>query len=267
MWNGMLSFGLVNIPVGLYAATDDQDLQFHFPHAKDHGRVQNQRVCSVDNEPVEYKDLIKGYEYEKGKYVELTEEDLESVRVEASDRIVIEDFVAATEIDAKYFEKPYYLLPGKKSDAPYGLLRVAMTRSDKVGIARIVIRTKERLAAVRVDGPMLMLDTMHFDDEIRKIDPPATTPIGKREIHMATTLINAMTTSFDPNKYRDTYREAVLDMIDKKIEGKEVVHDEVRLEPTQIVDLMAHIKKSLEQATARNKPAPTRSSRKKSNAA
>lgn len=249
IWNGMLSFGLVNIPIGLYPATDDQDLQMHLLHKEDHGRIKNQRVCTVDNKPVEYKDLVKGYEYEKGKFVELTDEDLDKVKVEGTDRIVIDDFVQGDEIDPKFFEKPYFLLPGKKSDAPYALLREALKESGKVGIARIVIRTRERLAAVRVDGPVIMLDTMHFADELRSVETPAAQEkVGAKEMAMAKMLIDAMTTKFDPEKYHDTYREAMLEMIEEKVAGKEVVSDGAdHTQPTQILDLMAFLKNSIEQ--------------------
>jgi DNA end-binding protein Ku len=248
IWNGMISFGLVNIPVGLYPATDEQDLQMHLLHKTDHSRVKNQRVCAADNKPVEYKDLVKGYEYEKGKYVEITDEDMDKVKVEGTDNIVIDDFVQAVEIDPKYFEKPYFLLPGKKSEAAYGLLREALKESGKVGIARIVIRTRERLAAVRVDGPVIMLDTMHFPDELREIEaPPAATPVGKREMAMAKMLIDSMTTRFEPEKYHDKYHDAMMKMIDEKVAGKEIVSEETHAKPTEIIDLMAYLKNSIDQ--------------------
>jgi DNA end-binding protein Ku len=256
IWNGMISFGLVNIPVGLYTATDERDLPLHLLHAKDHGRVKNQRICSVDGEVVEYEDIVKGYEYEKDKYVEITDDDLKKARPQASDRIVIDDFVDAGDIDPKLFERPYYLLPAKKSEASYALLREALAQSHKVGIARIVIRTKEQLAAVRVDGPMIMLDTMHFVDEIRKMDAPAAVTVGKREVDMALTLINAMTTKFEPEKYHDTYRDALLNVIEQKIDGKEIVAAEVHESPTEIIDLMAYLKRSVEQAEAKTMPSP-----------
>jgi DNA end-binding protein Ku len=249
IWNGMLSFGLVNIPVGLYPATEDADLHFHLLHKEDGGRIRNQRVCDVDGKPVEYSDLVKGYEYEKGSFVEISDEDLEKVRVEASDRIVIDDFVNGAEIDPTFFEKPYFLLPGKKSDAPYALLREAMKNTGKVGIARIVIRTRERLAAIRVDGASIMLDTMHFADELRSVEgaPAESISVGKRELDMAIMLINAMSTKFEPSKYHDTYKEAVLELIHEKLDGKEVVHQEEHVEPTQIIDLMAFLKSSIEK--------------------
>ncbi len=259
IWNGMISFGLVNIPVGLYPATEAaDDLHLHLLHKGDHGRIRNQRVCDVDNKPVDYKDIVKGYEYEKGQYVELTDEELEKIKVEGTDRIVIDDFVEANEIDPKFFEKPYYLLPGKKSDAPYALLREALQSSGKVGIARVVIRTRERLAAVRVDGNMLMLDTMHFADELRAVDaPPAAAAVGKRELEMATMLIDHMTTKFEPEKYKDTYKEALLELINEKVEGKEVVHEDEKVQqPTQVLDLMAFLKASIERTEKGAKTAP-----------
>jgi len=248
IWNGMITFGLVNIPVGLYPATDDDDLHMHLLHEKDGGRIKNQRVCSKCGQIVEYDDLVKGYEYEKDSYVTITDEDLEKVKVEASDNIVIEDFVAADEIDPMYFEKPYYLLPGKKSEAAYALLRESMESSGKVGIARVVIRTKERLSAVRPNGQLLMLDTMHFPDEIREIEAPSSTAkVGKREIDAARMLINAMTTKFDASKYHDTYKEAVEEMVHEKVEGKEVIHEVAQSKPTEVIDLMKYLKESLDK--------------------
>ena len=248
IWNGMITFGLVNIPVGLYPATDDDDLHMHLLHEKDGGRIKNQRVCSKCGQIVEYDDLVKGYEYEKDSYVTITDEDLEKVKVEASDNIVIEDFVAADEIDPMYFEKPYYLLPGKKSEAAYALLRESMESSGKVGIARVVIRTKERLSAVRPNGQLLMLDTMHFPDEIREVEAPSsTTKVGKREIDAARMLINAMTTKFDASKYHDTYKEAVEEMVHEKVEGKEVIHEVTPSKPTEVLDLMKYLKESLDK--------------------
>jgi DNA end-binding protein Ku len=274
IWNGMLSFGLVNIPVGLYPATDDQDLQMHLLHKGDHGRIKNQRVCAIDNKPVEYDDLVKGYEYEKGKYVELTDEDLDKVRVKGTDDIVIDDFVQANEIDPKYFDKPYFLLPGKKSEAPYGLLREALKLTGKVGIARIVIRTRERLAAVRVDGPVIMLDTMHFSDELRQIDePPASVTVGKKEMDMAKMLIDAMTTKFEPEKYHDSYHDAVLKMIDEKVAGKETVRAPSRAKPTEIIDLMAYLKNSIDErksgkdSTTKRSPQPAQTTSRRRSAA
>ncbi len=249
IWNGMLSFGLVNIPVALYAATDDSDLHFNLLHKEDNGRIRNQRVCAVDGKPVEYSDLVKGYEYEKGKFVTITDEDLEKVKVEATDRIVIEDFVSVDEIDPKFFEKPYFLLPGKKSDAPYALLRDALKSTGKIGIARVVIRTRERLAAVRVDGSTLMLDTMHFADELREPDhvPAETLKAGDREMEMAKMLINAMSTKFEPAKYHDTYKDAVMELIESKVDGRQIVQQEDHAEPTEVIDLMKFLKASIEK--------------------
>lgn len=247
IWNGMITFGLVNIPVGLYPATDDDDLHMHLLHEQDGGRLKNQRVCAKCGQIVPYEQLVKGYEYQKDSYVEITEQDLKKVKVEASDNIVIEDFVNSSEIDPMYFEKPYYILPGKKSEAAYALLRESIRESDKIGIARVVIRTKERLCAVRPNGQLLMLDTMHFPDEIRPIEaevPPGSTA-GKREVEAAKMLIDAMTMKFDPAKYRDTYREAVEQMIHEKIEGKQTVHELPHSEPTEVIDLMKYLKESL----------------------
>jgi len=246
IWNGMITFGLVNIPVGLYPATEDNEIAMHLLHEKDGGRIKNQRVCTICGNIVEYEDLVKGYEYEKDKYVTITDEDLEKVKVEATENIVIEDFVLESEIDPMYFEKPYYLLPGNKSEAAYALLRDAMETAGKIGIARVVIRTRERLSALRPNGQLLMLDTMHFPDEIREIEAPTSTAkVGKREVDAAKMLIDAMTSKFDATKYHDTYKEAVEKMVHDKVEGKEVVHTVSESKPTEVIDLMKYLKDSL----------------------
>ena len=247
MWNGMISFGLVNIPVGMYPATKSDKVRFNFLHKEDDGRISNQRVCQVCGEVIEFDDLVRGYEYEKDHYVTLTDEELDKVEPEATETITIDAFVALDEIDPIYFERPYYLVPSKKSDRAYSLLREALVSTKKVGIARFVLRTREYLAAIRPSGDMLVLDTMHFSEEIREREgaPDGAAQVNKRELEMASQLIAAMVEKFDPEKYHDTYAEALTELIDKKLEGKPIAAKATRKEPTQVGDLMSRLKASL----------------------
>lgn len=248
IWNGMISFGLVNIPVGMYPATRDNQVSFNLLHEKDGGRIHNQRVCKKCGETVEYEELIKGYEYEKGHYVTLSDEELRKVQPDANETITILDFVDLEDIDPIYFDRPYYLIPSKKSDKVYVLLREALKQSKKVGVAKFVLRTKEYLAAVRASGNALVLDTMHFRDEIRDKEemPSSDVEVGKRELDMAVQLIDAMAAEFDPEKYHDSYSEALMQVVEKKLEGKKITAPTHKKEPTNVLDLMSRLKASLE---------------------
>lgn len=265
MWNGMISFGLVNIPVGMYPATKNDKVRFNWLHKEDGGRIENHRVCKKCGEEVDFDDLAKGYEYEKDHYVTVTDEELAKAQAEATETITIEAFVDLDEIDPIYFEKPYYLVPARKSDRVYALLREALKSTKKVGIARFVLRTREYLAAVRASGNALVLDTMHFSEEIREAEdvPPADAEVNKRELEMATQLVEAMENEFDPNKYHDTYQEAVMELIDKKLEGKTISAKPKHKEPTNVIDLMSRLKASLGKAeTDEAKPARRTTTRK-----
>jgi DNA end-binding protein Ku len=246
----MISFGLVNIPIGVYPATEEHELAFHMLHAKDSGRIKNQRVCTVCEEVVAYDDIVKGYEYQKGSYVEITEEDLEKVHVETSQAVSIVAFVDAAEIDPMFFDKPYYIVPGKSADGPYTLLREALRSTGKVGVAKVVLRSREHLAAIRVSGDALMLDTMHFPHEIREAEgiPAQDNKPAKRELEMAEMLINAMSGKFDPSEYKDTYTDDLEELIKKKVAGEEITTPKAEKEPTNVIDIMAQLKASLEGA-------------------
>src|SRR5262249_18665348 len=176
----MISFGLVNIAVGLYSATKERPFQFHFLHRKDQGRIRNQRVCEQCHREIQYKDIVRGYEYEKGRYVDLTNEDLERLSLKSNKHIAITDFVGEREIDPMFFDKPYFLVPNKNGEKAYALLRDVLEQTKKVGIGKIVLHTHEQLGAVRTHGPILILELLRFASELRELPAPKlTVPAGR----------------------------------------------------------------------------------------
>ena len=215
IWSGTISFGLVNIPVGVYTATKTERVGFHLLHEKDMGRIQYLKVCKVEDEPIPADEIVKGYEYEKGEYVVLTDEDFESVEVESTRNIEIEDFVDADDIDPMFFDQPYYLAPGKGKNAEqtYVLLRETLKRKGKVGIGKLSIRQREYLAAIKPMGAALMLDTMHFAEEIRSVDelelPSENAKVDAKHLKIASQLVDSLSGPFKPEQYHDTYREAL----------------------------------------------------------
>ena len=267
IWNGMISFGLVNIPVGVFSATRSERLEFHLLHEKDLGRINNVRVCQVDGEEVAYEELVKGYEYEKGEYVVLTDEDFEKAAPETSKTISITDFVDVEEIDPMFFETPYYLAPGKNADHAYVILRETLKQTQKAGIAKVAFREREHLAAVKPHGRALMLDIMHFPEEISpagELDLPAEkATIKDKELKLAAQLVESMTAKFDPKKYKDTYRERLEELIEKKLKGKTIhVKASKRKATTNVVDIMALLQKSL-KASGKQKTKVVASHKKK----
>ena len=263
-WNGNLSFGLVNMPVSLYSATRSERIEFHLLHKKDMGRVGYVRRCKVCGRELEADDIIKGYEIAKDEYIEITDEDFEKAEavIENSHTIQITDFVDQEAIDPKYYDSPYYVAPGKNAAHVYTLLRDALKKSGKVGIATLVFREREHLAAIKSDGRALMLDTMHFSDEINDGDelnlPPANTKVSPKELTMAQKLIDMMSGEFEPEKFKDRYREALMDVIDKKSKGIKVKTKTTRKRTaTNVVDIMSKLKASLE-GTGKRKVATKR---------
>jgi DNA end-binding protein Ku len=258
IWNGTISFGLVNIPVGVYSATRSERLTFHLLHEKDLGRINNVRVCQVCGKEVPYEDLVKGYEYEKGEYVALTEEDFETASIETSKSISIMDFVDVGEIDPMFFDTPYYLVPGKNADHAYVILRETLKETEKAGIAKVAFREREHLAAVKPHGRALMLDIMHYAEEItpaRELELPVERAnIKDKELKLAAQLVESMTAKFDPTKYKDTYREKLEELIEKKLKGKPVhVKAPKRKPTTNVVNITALLQKSL-RASFKPKP-------------
>src|SRR2546427_1094580 len=219
IWKGSISFGLVNIPIALYPATRREELKFRLLRKSDLSPVNYKRVAEKDGKEVSWDQIVKGYEYEKGKYVVLKDEDFERVDLEATQTVDIQDFVDQEEIDPMFFYKPYYLEPQKGGDKAYTLLRDALKDSNKVGIAKVAIKTRQYLAGVKPEDGTLVLELMHFADELadpEKLHVSKKTEDGKREMNMAKSLIDSMSSKWNPEKYRDDYREALMDVIEEK---------------------------------------------------
>ena len=265
MWKGALSFGLVNVPVKLYAATEDHDVRFHQVHAADGGRIKMKRTCSVDGEPVEYKDLAKAYEAPDGRVVIMSEDDFAGLPVSGIRDIDIIEFVPVGQVDPMLFDRAYYLEPDGRSVKPYVLMREALKSTERVAIARIVLRSKQQLAALRVRGDVLVLQTMLWPDEVRRASfdvLDVEVDVRPQELQMAASLIDNLAADFDPAQYHDEYREALLQVIDAKLAGGEGVQDAVvtREESEDgsalVVDLMAALRESVERTRAARDEAP-----------
>ena len=249
IWSGAISFGLVNVPVKLYSAVSPKDVRFHQIDAKSNSRVRQKRVSSATGEEVPYDQIVKGYELAPDTYVTISPEELDALDPKATKTIDIEDFVDLDMIDPIFYERPYYLVPDKGGTKAYALLREAMRETNKVGIARVVLRTKQYLAAIRPKGDVLVLETMLFPDEVVPDDelevPRDEVEVSDREQKMARQLIDSLSSEFEPDKYHDEYRERVLELIEQKASGQEIVVEEPTEEPTKVVDLMAALEASL----------------------
>lgn len=257
IWSGAISFGLVTVPVKLYSATEDKGVRFHQFQEGTGERIRYKRVAEESGEEVDYEDIVKGYEIDKGRYVIVTPEELASVEPTKSRTIDITDFVDLDEIDPVYYDKTYFLGPAPDvgAEKPYALLHRAMHEANKVAIATFVMRTKQYLAAIRPIGGLLGLETMRFPDEVRGADDvegaPVDVDVSERELDMAGQVIDSLSAEWDPTAYRDTYRERVLDLIQRKAEGEEVVVEEEKEEGAEVTDLMAALKASVEQSRQR----------------
>jgi DNA end-binding protein Ku len=270
IWKGSISFGLVNIPIALYPATRKEELKFRLLRAKDLSPVNYKRVAEKDGREVPWDEIVKGYEYEKGKFVVLNEKDFQRVDLEATQTVDIKDFVDLEEIDPMYFYKPYYLEPQKGGDKAYTLLREALADGKKVGIAKVVIKTRQYLAGVKALKHVLVLELMHFAEELadpEKLHVPKKTEIGKREKEMAEALVKSMTSKWDPEKYKDDYRDALMEVIEEKVEsgGKEIEEKPKEKKPsTKVIDLVAVLQESLKaQSGAKKKSAPKKAKQHK----
>ena len=254
IWSGSISFGLVNVPVKLYSAVKQKDIHFNQLEESTGAHIKYKRVSEKTGKEVDYDKIVKGYEIAKGKYVTITADELAAVAPRASRTVDIEDFVEIDEIDPIYFENTYYLAPaGEGAAKAYGLLLKGMEATSKIAIGRFVMRTKEYLCAIRPFDGVLALNTMLFPDEVvEKSDvpdvPDRKAAVGDKELKIATSLIESLSTSFTPSAYKDTYREQVLAMIDQKAKGKEIVAPEEPEEKTEIVDLLAALEASVEAA-------------------
>jgi DNA end-binding protein Ku len=250
IWSGSISFGLVNVPIKLLTAQSPKDIRFNQLHAADNARISQKRVCSLDGEEVPFEQIVKGYEISPGSYVVVDTDELESIIPDATHSIDIEEFVDLDEIDPIYYERAYYLVPDRRAEKPYRLLAEAMGRTNKVAIARFVMRTKQYLASVRAVDGVLVLSTMLFADEVVPVKglegvPGEEVDISDRELSMAEQLIASLGADFEPEKYHDTYREQLVDIITRKAEGQEVAAPTAAPSPAAVVDLMAALEASL----------------------
>lgn len=262
IWKGSISFGLVNIPVALHNASRTEELKFRLLRGSDLSPVNYKRVAQADGKEVAWAQIVKGYEYEKDKFVVLKEEDFKRVDLEATDTIDILDFVDLAEINPIFFYKPYYLEPLKGGTAAYGLLRKVLGDTNKAGIAKVIIRTRQHLAAVKCNGNLLVLELMRFEDEL--VSPSAIRVSGgnearAREIEMAKTLVEQMTQEWDPGRYNDEYKSALMKLIDKKVAsgGKKLpTKKEKAKHATNVIDLAAVLRESLAEAGGVKKKKP-----------
>lgn len=251
MWKGAISFGLVNIPVKMFAATEDRDIRFKYLHSKCKTPIKTEKVCPSCNEKIAPEDIVRGYEYEPGHYVIIEDKDIEAIRPKSAKTVEILDFVHLEEIDPIYFDKSYYLAPQENGGAKaYSLLRRAMEKTGRIAVARITIRDKQSLAVIRVFNNVLILETIYFPDEVRDIKQvpgvPEDVSVDERELQMAEQLIDNLTAQFKPEKYKDDYREALLAMIHQKVEGEEIV-SAPEAPQRNVIDLMAALQASLQK--------------------
>lgn len=260
MWKGTISFGLVNIPVKLHSATEDKDVKLRNLHKECKSPVKYEKVCPVCEKEIGNDDIVKGYEYTKNKFVILEDEDLESIKDEKDDKSVeIVDFVKLEEIDPIYFDRSYYLSPDDGGSKAYALLREALKDTDKIGLAKITIRSKEQLSVVRIYNNTLVMETIHYPDEVRSFQEvpniPEEATVVKKELETAKMLIDQLTATFEPEKYTDDYRTALLDLIQKKKDGEEVSTAKEPKKPSNVTDLQEALEKSLNRTKKTKKKA------------
>lgn len=256
IWKGAISFGLVNIPIALYPATRREELKFHLLRKSDSSPIKYKRVAEVDGKEVAWQDIVKGFEYEKGRFVVLEDKDFERADIKATQTVEIFEFVALKDIDPMFFDTPYYLEPGKSGTKAYALLREALRRSDQVGIAKVVIKTRQHLAAIKPEQNVLVLELMHFAEEL--VNPgtlqiPGAVDVSSRELSMASELIERMAGKWKPEQYADDYRHALLELIQKKVEagGQSLPALVSKRQTANVIDLVSVLKQSLEQSGSR----------------
>ena len=253
IWNGVISFGMVSIPVKLYTATQSKDISFHLLHKECNTRLQQLRWCPTHERAVEWSEVVRGYEYARDEHVILTEEDFEKLPLPSKQTVELSAFVKADEIDPVYYEKSYYLEPDAKGIKPFALLMTALREKGLTGIAKIAVRNKEQLCALRPMDGTLILETLFYPDEIRvdKTELPDV-KISDKELEMAYTLIDLLSEEFEPEKYKDEYRDALMKLIEAKLEGEEL--PEVAASgPAKVTDIMSALRASVEAAKKRKK--------------
>lgn len=252
MWKGSISFGLVNIPIKLHTATEDKDIKLRNLHKECHSPVKYEKVCPVCNVEIKNEDIVRAFEYSKGKFVVLEDEDLDALKKQNEDKAVeIIDFVKMEQIDPIFYNRSYFMSPSEGGGKAYSLLRKALEESGKVGLAKIIIRSKEQLAVIRVYENILIMETIHFPDEVRSSadvpNIPSEDKVTKKELDTAILLIDQLTSDFTPDKYTDDYRKALLELIEQKRTGKEVVTSEQPEKKSNVTDLMAALQASIDR--------------------
>lgn len=266
IWSGSISFGLVNIPIKLVGATSDKDIHFNQLHEQDGARIRYKKVCAKDGDEVPNEDIVKGYEIRSGHYVTFTDEELDSADPKAARTLDIEDFVELDQIDPIFFDKPYYMVPDKNANKAYALLLAALEKSQKVGIARMVMHSKEYLVAIRALKGVLMMETMHFAEEVVPPESIAEevdlgdVAVDKRQLELAQQIIDSLSRDFEPEKYENHHRKRLLELIESKAEGKEVVVEPDAPVSVRTADLLGALEKSLAhaktKAVAHKEPKP-----------
>ncbi len=257
VWKGSLSFGLVNIPVNMYTASHDKEISFVMLHKKDNSEIRYARICKAEGKEVPWSEIVKGYEYEKGNYVVLQDEDFEKVNLKKTKTIEIVNFIEEDEVDSMYYVKPYFLEPGKNSESAYALLREALKKSKKVGLGKYVIRNREHIAVIKTHENMIILNELRYQNELvlpKDLNLPAIGKTSGKEIDMAMQLIDQLTVPFNPREYKDTFTEEIKDLIKQKTKGRPVHPKTEAPKSTKVHDIM-----SLLQASLKNKKkTPTR---------
>lgn len=258
IWKGSISFGLVNIPIKLHTATEDKDIKLRTLHKECHSPIKYEKKCPVCDVEIKTEDIVRAYEYTKGKFVVLEDEDLNNLKKEKEEKAVeIIDFVKMDQIDPIYYDRSYYMSPSEGGGKAYSLLRKALAESEKVGLAKIIIRSKEQLAIIRVYENTLVMETIHFPDEVRRAgdvpNVPAEDTVTEKEIDTAILLIDQLTSDFEPEKYTDDYRTALVELIEAKRTGQEVVTPVEKAPKSNVTDLMAALQASIDKT----KPAAT----------
>ncbi|HZV03075.1 MAG TPA: Ku protein [Planctomycetota bacterium] len=255
-WKGFMSFGLVTIPVHLYSAIDQhEETKFNLLHSKDQGRIRYKRTCESCGEEVAWGDIVKGFEHADGQWVTFTDDDFDKADVQGSSTIDIQEFVKAPEIDPKFFERPCYLEPQKGGERPFALLRDALKKADKVGVAKLVMRSRQHLCCIKPDGLGIVLEIMRFADEVRPQTELKLPPVEEgrpKELELAERLIDGMTGPFDITRYKDDYREKLDEIIREKIAGLPPAPVGEAPAPTRVADLMAVLEKSLAERTGKS---------------
>jgi len=264
IWKGSVAFGLVNIPVELRTAVRADHISFRLLHQDDLSPVKYERVCQADGEPVPWSEIVKGYEYQKGKFVVLSDEDFKTAALEKSKSIDILDFVKQDEIDPRYFETPYYLVPAKGAEKSYALLREAIRAGGVVGIGKIIIRQTQHLAGIKVLGDAMVLEIMRFANELVDADEynfPRRGDVRPQELKMAEQLIENLSEPFDPSRYTDDYRANLMKVITAKMRGKKVkLESPEESRDSNVLDLMSKLKASLDQGSAKKSSRAKRAS-------